>query len=1274
MIIKNLIGKYRYILFFSFLLLIIAASAVISPVLVSNEKKNWDLILTDKIEQTENFINQAFEKRYLLLKDSFKNLNQEINNQSLLTVNDRKKIFDKLSYYNDRNLSVQIYDDSLRLIAWNDRQILENVGLLKLNSWIGQAFFSGEKLITYLSFTDTLHINYAKYFLLLSLPVEKSFTLPSHENTEENLTDSLSQALSVEVQIEYSQFAKPAKDGRKYSFALLNNFNNKIGMVSFDKPAIEASLNQIKNDIWTIQSIVIIIAFLGFGFFSRIYLMKIKSRIIQLIISLLYLAALRILFFYFEIPSSIFNNSLTDASNFSSQFGYGIVRSPLEFTITVLLLLAGVLLCDKYADEYFTGREGSNKGWLNFAVIFIPIIFLFLLILRALGASIRSVIFDSTIRYFREFSIWPGSSSLLMCINILILGYCVVLFSMMLFNFVYKSIPSKARNRKYFYLAILFIIIQFAGWLFDVVQSEPQGTPLIRFIFISILFILTFFVLDKRKKTVIGFVSIAFAASLITVSYLTYYNSEIERESLKTTAQEITRTDESLVEFMVYQTLAKIKQDENIISSFNDGSDLSSDAFVAWTNSMLYREGIRSAINFYDSKKNFIGGFQSSSLINNQVINELLNSQVDSLEIKKQVDVYGDRLIFYGSAPVGIDNDIAGYVTVTAIYDEDFFNYPELPKFLSPSRAGISSAVSFDKLKIFDFHNAELVRSYGDISLSESDQNILLNASFSSHNEAWMNLDLNNENHLVYLLKINNNSKNKIIAVALEGKNFSWNLSDFFKIFFIHTFIILILLLIYALFKFNQIIELLFSYKFRLIGAFLIVSIVPLMLVAVYFRNLTESKNNELVEKRLIELAQQVESYINYYYSASSINEQTIYSKATNDLNISFSLFDGRYFTYGSDKIYSDIGLLPQFLSGNVYSKCVLGKNQNLFIKEPFENIPVNNIYHQAKIGSKEYIIQVSDMFNRVAVPLSDVELDIFLFGIFSLALILLIVFSTLLAEQISSPIRKITNATKSVGSGDLNVEVNYNARGEIRELVDGFNGMVKKIKQSQAAIAEMERETAWKEMAKQVAHEIKNPLTPMKLNVQQLITAYKDKSAKFDSIFEKVTTTIISQIEILKNIASEFSNFARMPRLNIEKINAVAVIRKALDLFAEEKRVILFESQKDEIIIEADKDQLERTIINLVRNSIQADSKNISVALSVDKENCILRVKDDGTGISKELMPKVFDENFTTKKHGMGIGLSIAKKYIESIGGNVSLENSLDNMTVFLIIIPLSA
>ena len=201
-------------------------------------------------------------------------------------------------------------------------------------------------------------------------------------------------------------------------------------------------------------------------------------------------------------------------------------------------------------------------------------------------------------------------------------------------------------------------------------------------------------------------------------------------------------------------------------------------------------------------------------------------------------------------------------------------------------------------------------------------------------------------------------------------------------------------------------------------------------------------------------------------------------------------------------------------------------KIKEFFRSEKLENIPINSVYSLTNFNNHNIILKVDDLFNKVSIPLSDIELDIFLFGVFSLAVLLLFILSTILADQISSPIRRLTLATKSVGSGDLNVEVNYKTNGEIKDLVDGFNMMVKKIEQSQIEIARMERESAWKEMAKQVAHEIKNPLTPMKLNVQQLITAYKDKSPKFDLIFEKVTAIIISQIETLKNIASEFSNF----------------------------------------------------------------------------------------------------------------------------------------------------
>jgi nitrogen fixation/metabolism regulation signal transduction histidine kinase len=227
---------------------------------------------------------------------------------------------------------------------------------------------------------------------------------------------------------------------------------------------------------------------------------------------------------------------------------------------------------------------------------------------------------------------------------------------------------------------------------------------------------------------------------------------------------------------------------------------------------------------------------------------------------------------------------------------------------------------------------------------------------------------------------------------------------------------------------------------------------------------------------------------------------------------------------------------------------------------------------------------------------------------------------------------------------------------------------MVKEIKQNQAMLAEIEREEAWKEMAKQVAHEIKNPLTPMKLSVQQLIAAYEDKSDKFDMFFKKVTATILNQIETLKNIATEFSNFARMPKLKVEKIDCVEIIKQSINLFSGENIKIELNTNLEKIIINGDSQQLRRTIINLIRNSIQANSDKIIFKISENESEFIVEISDDGGGIKIENIEKIFDINFTTKNDGMGLGLSLAKRYLNSTGADISLIKTSKDGTTFQI------
>jgi nitrogen fixation/metabolism regulation signal transduction histidine kinase len=216
-----------------------------------------------------------------------------------------------------------------------------------------------------------------------------------------------------------------------------------------------------------------------------------------------------------------------------------------------------------------------------------------------------------------------------------------------------------------------------------------------------------------------------------------------------------------------------------------------------------------------------------------------------------------------------------------------------------------------------------------------------------------------------------------------------------------------------------------------------------------------------------------------------------------------------------------------------------------------------------------------------------------------------------------------------------------------------------------------MEREAAWKEMAKQVAHEIKNPLTPMKLALQQLVISYKDKSKDFDKLFEKVSHTVLNQIDNLNQIASEFSRFAKMPSLNLQVLDLVSSVQDVVNMFIHEKTLIEVETKLGKADIEADLSQLRRMLINLVRNSMQAQATKIKIIIIKDRDNFIVLFEDNGHGIKDSEKERIFDEHFTTKKQGMGLGLSLAKRFMEGIKGEIVLHSTSPNGSVFRITIP---
>jgi nitrogen fixation/metabolism regulation signal transduction histidine kinase len=233
---------------------------------------------------------------------------------------------------------------------------------------------------------------------------------------------------------------------------------------------------------------------------------------------------------------------------------------------------------------------------------------------------------------------------------------------------------------------------------------------------------------------------------------------------------------------------------------------------------------------------------------------------------------------------------------------------------------------------------------------------------------------------------------------------------------------------------------------------------------------------------------------------------------------------------------------------------------------------------------------------------------------------------------------------------------------------------MVDKLEESATMLAQSEREQAWREMAKQVAHEIKNPLTPMRLTVQSFQRKFDANDPNLKQKLDDYSKTLIQQIDTMSAVASAFSNFASMPAQQNETLNVVEVVEFSLDIFNED--FIRFESNSEEIITVMDRTQLIRIITNLVKNAIQAipeeqSEKAVLVSVNAEEDHVIIAVKDNGIGINTENTERIFEPKFTTKTSGMGLGLGIIKNIIENYKGTITFESEPGKGSTFMVSLP---
>lgn len=475
------------------------------------------------------------------------------------------------------------------------------------------------------------------------------------------------------------------------------------------------------------------------------------------------------------------------------------------------------------------------------------------------------------------------------------------------------------------------------------------------------------------------------------------------------------------------------------------------------------------------------------------------------------------------------------------------------------------------------------------------------------------------------------------------------------------------------------------SLRFRIFLSMTFLVLVAFAAIAVVMVFQYRKQATEYHVERLIDKENQIKTQIQYVLSQTTYPVETRYIplifrdeiyNIANLLNVNFDLYDlnGNLLKSSRAVIDSkDTLIIP---------KSVIQKLSGTIDKRFAEHLSIDGRGYQSSYG---YVNDLQfkpiallnipyfedDTFNEKALEGSLYNLSIVYFSLLILALCL----AYFISSYITKSLKTIENRLEKTRLLERNEKIILKSPStEIGQLVGAYNSMIDEIERSKVLLAKSEREQAWREMAKQVAHEIKNPLTPMRLSVQSFQRKFDPQQTQSREKVDEFCESLIQQIDILSNISSAFSALTNMPAKNEERLNIVPIVKRTLDIF--DAKSIVFVCNDDQIILLIDKDQLVRVVTNLIKNAIQAteqlDTPKIVITLHKKEHHVELSVCDNGVGIPEKDKEKIFEPKFTTKSGGSGLGLAMVKSIINSYNGSISLKSIEGKGSSFIVCFPI--
>ncbi len=472
------------------------------------------------------------------------------------------------------------------------------------------------------------------------------------------------------------------------------------------------------------------------------------------------------------------------------------------------------------------------------------------------------------------------------------------------------------------------------------------------------------------------------------------------------------------------------------------------------------------------------------------------------------------------------------------------------------------------------------------------------------------------------------------------------------------------------------------SFYRKLFLAFVLASIVPVVTLALvirtYFTTLLQAEVESEAARTASVARRVIEESGALLRGSDSVNDDVmvwIGQVIDQDVNI----FEGPRLVATSERDLFNSGLLPTRTPDEVYRAIALQRLPMFVGQDQIGTMPYMIAAAPVRAGGRDDILTVplGTRQREIEREIDDLDRGIHLASLFFILLGAGI--GLYMAERIADPVRRLTRATQQIARGDFDARIAVKTADELKRLVDAFNGMAAELKAQRAQLERTNRLEAWAEMARQVAHEIKNPLTPIQLSAEHLRRVHKDRGEPLGPVLESCIMSILGQVRLLRQISAEFSSFASSPTAKPSAVDVVGLVAEVVDPYRTglAGRVDVVNRLMPPLPrVYVDRTLIARALANIIENALHAMPGDgvLTVDGWQDAGAVKIRVKDSGLGMDEEALARVFEPYFSTKTTGTGLGLPIAKRNIELSGGSIELQSERGSGTTVTMTLPIAA